>query len=341
MKFTAMTFGVLATVSTSHTAQASLRRNMKVQEAQAATLQQQKFVPFEHHSVVEPVFGPDKKMVKPHDDAMRALSSSSQTCIVDSPSQCTPNAACVCPEGYTEKENLRPDLATGCYQCSKAIGEQCSHDTECEWGKASCIQGKCQPTQCSSYGTTSVWGEYTSNYSQSSYNCECSVGEFIVKEELDPERMPGCFHCSKPVGEQCEEEHECEQGKKCIDNICSENPKPQCKNTATVQGNNVLSYCSYEQPDEPCECTAPYSVKEQVMNGCYHCSKPEGEGCSVDHECEFGKACLDNGTCGVPPSPQCPSGNSCTANADCVCQDPIAKQTYTYSNGFTCYYCGN
>ena len=207
----------------------------------------------------------------------------------------------------TVKEDLSVHLsgAPTCYRCSKPDGTACGSDYECLLDSICNTSGICEGTsagngQCPRTATVSNTGIATSMCDRDA-DCECSAsGDYTVKEDIT---LDGCFHCSKPNGASCIEDHECLYfSSTCNDDgICG---PIQCPNNATVNATTGMttSECTWLA----CECSeGDYTVIEDILNNnCYHCAKPDGTSCVEDHECITGSSCVD-GICGDAPDPQC------------------------------------
>ena len=327
MKFTALTLAAIAFASTNTMGEASIRRVMTAQEQMQQDGALEMTLQFDTNRIAA--------HATPTAKAHRFMQSN--TCS-NTGNYCTPDASCVCDDGdYTVKENLRPDLASGCYHCSKPNGAQCADDNECLWGVSECNSaGVCATQQCPNDATVTVdpntgWPLTTSTCT--SQTCQCSDLPYTLKEDLGN----GCFHCAKPDGALCSNDHECSSSSACNNNVCG---PPQCSNHAVVSGSSTTSYCTRSS----CECSGDYTVKQDITgDGCYHCSKPDGAACQDDHECQYGSSECANNICTAIVN-TCPllADNRCTFDATCVCEDPNpTKYTYTFQNGSKCYACTN
>lgn len=172
--------------------------------------------------------------------------------------------------------------------------------------------------------------------------CECKT-EYSVREDLSGTGA-GCYHCAKPDGANCIEDFECGFQSTCLNNKCG---ALQCPNTATVSGPMTTSQCALVD----CECSAngEYSVKETLdLNGvpCYHCAKPDGASCEVNHECQASSICNADKKCDGNSVKQCPMdvvfengklGSMCTQDAcECTTGEYTVKQDIS---GGGCYHC--
>ena len=240
-------------------------------------------------------------------------------------SYCTIYEDCTCTGEYSVKEDVS---GSGCYHCSKPDGASCTDDHECMTRVSECVEGTCAPRQCPNTATRNE----TVTSSLCSYEaCECS-GEYSVKEDVSGDQ---CYHCAKPDGAACEDNHECKSSSTCNNGICG---TKQCPHTATVTDNYMISsQCTYNE----CDCSGEYGVKEDLTgSGCYHCSKPNGAPCSANDECMNGISKCYNGICGALRCPLISQGR-CTLDESCVCEDSSYpyKYNHTFSNGVQCYGC--
>ena len=274
---------------------------------------------------------------------------------------CEPTLECDCTvEPYTMKEDVAPGDPT-CYRCSKPDGAACVEDFECNGlASASCNDGFCGNgnAQCPNTATVSNTGIITSMCTTNA-ECECTLDDFTLREDVSRDNQPACYHCSKPDGSACQENHECIATfptSFCNDGICG---TEICRSDGEdfIDDDGIPGTSSECTLNDECVCTdGDFTIREEVATGCFHCSKPDGSTCVENNECLLGSQCID-GICDGQPN--CPSIDASTIDftvdqefdctrignatiVPCECSDMNYPFPFIYAIGETgllCYLC--
>ena len=168
-------------------------------------------------------------------------------------------------------------------------GDSCDDGDVCTTGET-CVAGDCT-------GGTPI---------------DCDDGDVCTADTCDSTVPGGCVHT--PIPGCCHTDDECPRGQVCLDNVCTDNPNPECA------GETCETFTGCSPANSDCVCTTTTAGGGLCVPGSTPCAgltpcPSGGAECAADELCIEASCCGNNVCVPIGLNEQCPTGGGITSRS--------------------------